>query len=383
MIFAVQKREKEEEMSRLWMPCFIGRLELPTRLVVTAAGEGMCDDRFHATSRLVERYRELGKEGAAGLVITGHAFVCPEGRRREGQISAADDAVIEPLRAVTAAARADGSRIFLQLSHGGLCCDESLTGIPAAGPSAADRAPYYAGRAMTAEETRALPGLFAAAARRAKLAGFDGVELHMAHGFLLSEFLSPFFNHREDEYGGSQENRTRLAVEIIRAVHAECGGDFPVMAKINAEDGVEGGMTIDMSLESAGLMQEAGLDGLEVSGGFCFWKKQSDTPMKPVSLKTGKGVGYFLEAARRFHEALSIPVIAVGGIRTFETAEAVLADGDADMAGLCRPLIRDPALARRWRRGETVASDCLSCNRCVALSRTSAGLGCPVRKEAD
>ena len=362
------------------MSCSIGSLQLPSRLVCTAAGEGMCDGRFHATPRLVERYRELGKAGVIGLLITGHAFVCPEGRRREAQISAADDDGIPALTEVATAAKADGSRIFLQLSHGGLCCEPELTGMPSLGPSAAAHAPEYAGRAMTTEEVQRVPELFARAARRAQLAGFDGVELHMAHGFLFSEFLSPFFNKREDEYGGSQENRTRLAVQTIMAVHDTCGRDFPVIAKINSGDGVEGGMTLEMALHSARMMQQAGLDGLEISGGFCFQKKQSDTPMKPVSLKSGAGIGYFREAARRFHKEFSIPVIMVGGIRTFDFAEDILTRGEADMVGMCRPLIREPSLARRWYRGETVSSDCLSCNACVKLSRTSAGLCCPVKK---
>ena len=370
-------------MSRLWRTGTIGTLQLSSRLVCTAAGEGMCDERFHATPRLVERYRELGKGGAVGLIITGHAFVCVEGRRREAQISIADDDVIPGLEAVTRAARADGSRIFLQLSHGGLCCDASLTGIPASGPSAAEGSPEYAGRAMTREEVKRLPGLFADAARRALRAGFDGVELHMGHGFLLSEFLSPFFNHRTDDYGGSQENRTRLAVEIIEAVHAGCGKDFPVIAKINSEDGVEGGLTPEMALFSARMMEKAGLDGVEISGGFCFQKKQSDTPMKPVSLRTGAGLGYFRDVTRRFHRELSIPVIMVGGIRTPELAEEILARDEAELVGICRPLIRDPSLARRWRSGELIPSDCLSCNRCVKLSRTSIGLSCPVRKTTD
>ena len=370
-------------MNRLWTTCSIGRLQLPSALVCTAAGEGMCDEHFHATNRLVERYRELGREGVIGLIITGHAFVCPEGRRREAQISAADDEVIPALGEVARAARADGSRIFLQLSHGGLCCDEALTGMAAAGPSAADHAPEYAGRAMTSEEVKRLPELFAEAARRARLAGFDGVELHMGHGFLLSEFLSPFFNHREDEYGGSQENRTRLAVDIIKAVHERCGRDFPVIAKINAEDGVEGGLTLEMSLFSARMMEAAGLDGIEISGGFCFRERQGDTPMKAVSLRTGAGIGYFRDVTRRFHRELNIPVIMVGGIRTAAFAEDILEQNDADLVGLCRPLIRDPALVRRWHRGDLAASDCLSCNRCVKLSRTSEGLSCPVRKATD
>ena len=361
-------------MNRLWMSCSMGSLQLPSRLVCTAAGEGMCDGRFHATPRLVERYRELGKAGVIGLLITGHAFVCPEGRRREAQISAADDDVIPALTEVATAAKADGSRIFLQLSHGGLCCEPELTGLPSLGPSAAAHAPEYAGRAMTTEEVQRVPELFARAARRAQLAGFDGVELHMAHGFLFSEFLSPFFNKREDEYGGSQENRTRLAVQTIVAVHDTCGRDFPVIAKINSEDGVEGGMTLEMALLSARMMQQAGLDGLEISGGFCFQKKQYPAAFAVMGHHGGR------EAARRFHEELSIPVIMVGGIRTFDFAEDILARGEADMVGLCRPLIREPSLGRRWHRGETVPSDCLSCNACVKLSRTSAGLSCPVKK---
>lgn len=372
----------EVAMSMLWNAVKLGKLSLPGRLARSAAGEGMCDGQFHVTPRMVDHYRELGKGGALGLIITGHAFVSPEGRCREAQTSIADDADIPGLSEVAAVAKQDGSRIFLQLSHGGLCCKEELTGLVPLGPSGAGHAPEYAGRAMTLEEVEAMPGLFAAAALRARQAGFDGVELHMGHGFLFSEFLSPYFNQREDAYGGSQENRTRLAVETVRAIHAACGGDYPVIAKMNAEDGLENGLTLEMALVSARMLEAAGLAALEASGGFCFRKKAVDTPMKPVSRGMPEGGCYFREAARRFHAELDIPVIMVGGIRSFETAEDILARDEADIVSLCRPLIRDPSLARRWRAGELVPSDCLSCNRCLALSRTSAGLGCPVKKNS-
>ena len=212
---------------------------------------------------------------------------------------------------------------------------------------------------------------------RAREAGFDGVQLHMGHGFLLSEFLSPCFNHREDAYGGSQENRTRLAVEVIQAIHAVCGEDYPVIAKINAEDGIENGLTPELALVSARMLETAGLAALEVSGGFCFRKKAVDTPMKPVYRNTPEGGCYFRNVTRRFHAELNIPVIMVGGIRVMETAEEILDREEADIVSMCRPLIRDPSLARRWRAGERIPSNCLSCNRCVALSRTAAGLGCP------
>ena len=299
---------------------------------------------------------------------------------RAAQTSVADDADIPGLSDVAAAAKQDGTRIFLQLSHGGLCCKEELTGFVPLGPCAAGHAPEYAGRAMTLDEVQAMPGLFAASARRAMQAGFDGVELHMGHGFLLSEFLSPFFNHREDAYGGSQENRTRLAVEVVQAIHAVCGEDYPVIAKINAEDGTENGLTLEMALVSARLLEAAGLAALEVSGGLCFRKNAADTPMKPVLRNAPEDGCYFRKAARRFHAELDIPVIMVGGIRRFETAEDILARNEADVVSLCRPLIRSPSLARKWRAGERAPSDCLSCNRCLALSRTSTGVGCPVAK---
>lgn len=367
----------EVHMSLLWKTTKLGRLSLPGRLARSAAGEGMCDENFHVTPRMEEYYRELGKDGALGLIITGHAFVSPEGRRRESQTSAASDTDIPGLRRVAAAAGRDGSRVFLQLSHGGLCCEEALTGLVPIGPSDAGHAPEYAGRAMRPDEVKRMSGLFAAAAGRAREAGFDGVQLHMGHGFLLSEFLSPCFNHREDAYGGSQENRTRLAVEVIQAIHAVCGEDYPVIAKINAEDGIENGLTPELALVSARMLETAGLAALEVSGGFCFRKKAVDTPMKPVYRNTPEGGCYFRNVTRRFHAELNIPVIMVGGIRVMETAEEILDREEADIVSMCRPLIRDPSLARRWRAGERIPSNCLSCNRCVALSRTAAGLGCP------
>ena len=367
-------------MNILWEKTTLADLTLPSRLVCSAAGEGMCDEVFHATPRLIQRYYELGKDGAIGLIITGHAFVSPEGRRRVAQISLASDSAIPALSEVAKAAKHGGSQIFIQMSHGGLCSEEALTGLPAIGPSDADNAPEYSGRAMTVEEIHAMVEHFADAARRAQLAGFDGIELHMAHGFLLSEFLSPLFNHRTDEYGGTQEKRTRFAVEIIHAIHALCGSQFPIIAKVNYQDGQPGGLTIDMALESAKIMESAGLAGIEISGGLCFRKNAAETPMKPVSLAQNKGLCYFRDAARRFKNELRIPVIIVGGIRTVDTIEEILANGEADLVGICRPFIRDPALARKWRAGDSRPSDCLSCNRCLEYSRTSMGLQCPIKK---
>jgi len=321
----------------------------------------------------------LGQGGALGLIITGHAYVAPEGRMRKGQISVVSDDVIPGLASVAEAASAEGSRIFLQLSHGGVCSDPAETGLPCSGPSDDVDGPGKGGRAMGLEEVQALPSLFAAAARRAQKAGFHGVQLHMAHGFLLNQFLSPFFNRREDAYGGSQEKRARIALEVLEAVRTACGKDFPVIAKLSGDDLDARGLNPELALLSARMLQEAGLDGIEISGGFCFRTDPTLTPSRPPFRDAQGNTAYFRELAARFHKELDIPVIMVGGIRTKEQAEAILHNNEASLVSVCRPLIRRPELALLWKKGGNEASACISCNQCLQRSRAAEGVSCPFR----
>lgn len=373
--------------SLLWSPFQIASLQLANRLVRTAAGESLATRDGLATQALRDHYALLGREGAVGLMISGHVFVHPAGKKRDHQISLSHDNTIPGLSSVSTAAKRDGSRMFVQLSHAGLAAEEPVTGHAPLGPSPLpdiEGSPPLAelglapGVAMTASDIDEAIDAFAQAARRARAAGFDGVELHAGHGFLINQFLSPLFNRRHDAWGGSPEGRARFACEVIRAIRAATDSTFPVMAKVNAMDFLPGGLTLEESILQARLMQVAGLDAVEVSGGNCLFSSMETGPMRPVRPASADNGRYFAAHARAFHAALEMPVLMVGGLRSPAVAEKMLAQGEADLAGLCRPLIRDPGLALRWREGEAVASDCRSCNRCLRASREKTGLRCPL-----
>lgn len=363
----------------VWTPGTIGSIHTVNRFVHTAAGEGMATPEGDATPRLLERYRMLGRGGAIGLIITGHAFVLPQGKMRTGQLGAYEDKQIRGLAAIAAAAKQDGSRIFLQLSHGGIMTMRSITGQEAAGPSPMSIRDNESNRAMTRKEIETLVIAFAEAARRAREAGFDGVQLHAAHGYALCQFFSPLYNRRQDAYGGAVENRARIIAEILQETHRRAGDDFPVTAKVNGRDDLDGGLSLEESVRTVEILERSGLAGVEISGGSCVLSPTALGPMRPVHPVSLKGACYFAGETRVFRRRLHIPVTLVGGIRRLKSAEQALADGTADFVGLCRPLIREPDLLLRWRAGREDAPTCLSCNRCVDLCRTEAGVHCPVR----
>ena len=364
----------------VWDEGTIGGLKTGNRFVHTATGEGLCTEKGEATPRLLERYRSLGRSGAVGLIVTGHMFVEKAGRMRPGQTGIHDDTLIRGLARVARAARQDGSKIFAQLAHGGIMTIRSVTGGEALGPSKITVNGSDDNRAMSLSEIHALIEHFAEAANRAQEAGFDGVQLHAAHGSGLSQFLSPYFNRREDEFGGSVENRTRIVTQILHRIQDVAGKDFPVTVKMNSMDFIPGGLGLEEAIQSAELLEKAGAKGLEVSGGGAMAGAASG-PMRPVNPKTLKGACYFREQARIFQKRLNIPVTLVGGVRTLEQAEDVILSGDAGFVGICRPLIREPDLLIRWKQGVSSGTTCVSCNRCLALSRTETGVFCPHKLE--
>ena len=363
----------------VWSSCRLGGLTLPSRFVHTAVGEGFATNTGQATPRLRDRYALLGRGGHLGLIITGHVFVEPAGRMREGQAGLYDDAMISGFAEVAKAARRDGSKLCMQIAHGGIMTMPDLTGQSAVGPSAMAIREGETTRTMTIEAIHNWVRLFAATARRARDAGFDAVQLHAAHSYGLSQFLSPYFNKRDDEYGGSVANRTRIVLEIIRAIRDVCGQDFPVLIKVNGEDGLEGGLTLEDAVASLALCEEAGLAGAEISGGSCILSSKEDSPFRTVNPKTLKNACYFRTQAKACKQALGIPIIMVGGIRRLEAAEDILAAGEADLVGICRPLIREPDLLARWHNGQADHPTCISCNKCVDICRTVVGVHCPLK----
>lgn len=350
-------------MSILFTPIEIGRLTVPNRFARSATHAYLADDDGFVGAREVELYRRLA-EGEVGLIITGHAYVQSCGQASPRQIAASDDRFIEGLARIPAAVHAFPSRIFLQIAHAGRQTKPKLCGgVPVSPSPVYDPESKVMPRELAADEIRTLVADFVAAAVRARRAGFDGVQLHAAHGYLLSSFLSPHTNRRTDEWGGPVENRARALLEALRGVKAACGPDFPVIVKLNSTDFLEGGLTVDNAVRVAGMLDEAGIDGIEVSGGMAEAKKGSIWP----GLRREEDEGYFVENAARIKGAVRVPVFGLGGIRTLAAAERMVADGRVDLISLSRPLIRDPYLVKHFREGAVAKSACISCNKCHSL----------------
>jgi 2,4-dienoyl-CoA reductase-like NADH-dependent reductase (Old Yellow Enzyme family) len=347
-------------MSILFTSMRVGNLVVPNRFARSATHDYMADEKGNVTSAQIELFGRLA-EGEVGLIITGHAHVQPSGQASPRQIGVFDDRFTEALARIPAAVHRFPSRVFLQIAHAGRQTKERLCGCVPVSPSAVyDPVSKVMPRELDADEIRTLGGDFVSAAVRARRAGFDGVQLHAAHGYLLSSFLSPHTNRREDEWGGPVENRSRILLEILRGVKSACGPDFPVLVKLNSTDFLEGGLTLDDAVRIAGLLEAAGIDGIEVSGGMAEAGRGSVW----AGLRCEADEGYFVDNAARIKQAVRVPVFGLGGIRTLAAAERIVEEGRADLVSLSRPLIRDPFLVRHFREGITAKSECISCNKC-------------------
>ena len=278
--------------------------------------------------------------------------------------------------------QAAGGKLVGQIVHGGgQASRDANGGRDLVGPSAVDSPGYKeAPRELTTSEVEGLVAAFASAAGRLLASGFDGVQLHGAHGYLLSAFLSPLRNRRTDRYGGGLEGRTRFSLEVYEAVRAAVGPDFPVMIKLNAHDFLEGSTTEEDSCALAAGLARAGIDAIEVSGGTPGSGKLGAA--RPNVL-TSADEAYFLPQARAIRAAApGVPLMLVGGIRSPERIRELLEAGDADYVSLCRPLIREPALPRRWEAGELSRAACVSCLGCFGPGRRGEGIRC-VRAEEE
>lgn len=347
-------------MSILFTPVRIGSLAVPNRFVRSATHDYMADDEGAITDANVALFARLA-EGEVGLIITGHAFVQPSGKASPRQIAVYDDRFVEGLARIPPAVHRHASKVFLQIAHAGRQTKPRDCGCVPVSPSAVyDPVTKVMPRELSAEEVRALVADFVAAAGRAQRAGFDGVELHAAHGYLLSSFLSPHTNRRTDEWGGPVENRARAILEILKGVKAACGRGFPVIVKLNSTDFLEDGLTLEDAVRVARQLEADGIDGIEVSGGMAEAGRGSVWP----GLRSQADEGYFVANATRIKGAVDVPVFGLGGIRTLAVAERIVAEGRADLVSLSRPLIRDPFLVKRFRQGLAAGSECMSCNRC-------------------
>lgn len=362
-------------MAKLFEETMIKGLVLPNRFVRSATWEGLAGDDGTTTPRLNDVAIQLAR-GGVGLIISGHAYVSREGQAGSWQLGVYSDKLVPGLSEMVKAVHDSGGKIAMQLAHAGSRAASHLSGLEPMGPSIAEIEDKQVGRAMTRKDMGQVTEAFSAAALRARSAGFDAVQVHAAHGYLLSQFLSPYFNKRKDDYGGSIQNRVRLAVEVLEAIRKAVGLDFPVFIKINSEDFLPEGLTVDDMLAAAGILERAGVDGIEMSGGtFLSGKNYPSRQGKP---EPGQPESYYDAAARRYKENIKTPLMVVGGIRSFEAAEGLVSEGIADYIALCRPLIREPGLVNRWKSGDRRPAFCVSDSGCFKPGFEGKGVSCVV-----
>ncbi|WP_255855420.1 NADH:flavin oxidoreductase/NADH oxidase family protein [Marinobacterium rhizophilum] len=319
----------------LELPCGV---VLKNRLTKSAMSDSLGDGKGNATqaqARLYERWAQ----GGAALSLIGEVQGDPRYPEKPGNLVLGPDTDLQALRALARRGSTDGAHLWPQLGHAG-----ALSHLPVSrprGPSALDLEGLQCA-AMTLTDIEALPAIYARTASIAKDAGFGGVQIHAGHGFLLSQFLSPLFNRRTDEYGSSIEARFRILRQVIAAVRHAVGASFPVAIKINSTDKLEGGLTEDEALDLVHMLGQTSVDLIDISGGTYF-------PGAAASSDGTAGNGpYFLEFARRAKQLTAIPVMATGGFKTRQQAVDALASGAVDMVSLGRAMALNPRLAHDW-----------------------------------
>lgn len=361
-------------MTTLAAPLTINGMTLGNRLVRSATWEGMCDADGCPTPRLIDCYRTLAR-GGVGLIVSGYTFVSREGKQFPGKMGLDSEGCAAGMRALTAAVHAEGGKLCVQLVHAGGQTDSKNAGRQPLAPSAVkvDQFPETP-QELSVDEIARLVAAFAASAEKAKEYGFDAVQLHGAHGYLINQFLSPLTNRRNDGYGGSKENRSRFLLEVYAAVRAAVGADFPVLIKLNGSDNLEGGLGTADALYAARALDQAGIDAIEVSGG-----TPASGSLGPVrsKIEAVDQEGYNLALGLEIKAAVGCPVFSVGGFRSFEVARQALQQG-VDGIALSRPLIREPDLPKRWLEGDAARATCISCNGCFRPGLKEGGIRCVV-----
>ncbi len=382
-------------------PGRLGPLTLRNRFIKAATYEGMTPGG-QPQPALIEHHRQLARGGVA-MTTVAYAAVHPDGRTYDDQLCLTPQ-VVPMLRPLTEAVHEEGAAVAVQLAHSGLFSTlrRSDGGWPRGPSLAINRYGAAAGmpvaRGMTLAQIEAIPGQFAEAAGLAEQAGFDAVEVHLGHGYLLSQFLSPAFNRRRDRFGGSLANRLRLPLMVIEAVRERVGGRLAVTAKINTADGFAGGLGEHEAIEVAAALDRAGIDGLTTSGGstsqnplFLLRGGQPLSAMvaverKPMMRLALRVLGrwvlrayrfeemFFAEVGRHIVERVRCPVILLGGVVSLDNVHQAMSDGFG-FVQLGRALLADPDLVDRYARGEATRTRCTACNQCIA-SMSDGGVRC-------
>ena len=342
-------------MSLLFKPFRIGPLKIRNRFMRSATTSAWSDDRGVVRPEIIDLYSRLA-EGGVGLIVKGHLYVTDSGKAHAGMAGISHDFHVPKLRELTDAVHGHGGKIVAQINHAG---NNSM--VDRAGPSEYEGDGWRA-RALSSEELYTIVGAFGDAAERAMDAGFDGVQIHGAHGYLVSEFLSRLVNRRTDEWGGSLKKRIRLLNEVYDEVRSRVGSSTPVMLKINCDDFSPDGFTVDDSVEVAEAICKRGLDLLEISGGGVG--QQSALHRRAKHYDPRLEEANFAGHAEKIRAATKpTPMSLVNGIRSRDCMEAIIEMDLADIISMSRPFIREPDLVKRLEAGQNKAT-CISCGAC-------------------
>ncbi len=323
-------------MTHLLKPIQIANLECTNRLVMPPMATAKATANGQVSDELIQYYHEKTEGGYISIVIIEHAFITKEGKASNYQISVADESDIKGLATLAETIKQNGSKAIMQINHAGSAADETVTESSPVGPSVVVH-PWKGSIPveLTKVEITAIVRAFGEAAGRVKAAGFDGVEIHSAHGYFLNQFFSPLTNKRTDVYGGDVNNRIRVHLEVIEAVHRAVGRDFPVFLRLGASDYTDGGTTVEDSQIAAAAFEQAGVDLIDISGGFCGY-----------TLKGISEQGYFSALSEAVKKAVTIPVLLTGGINDALAAENLLSLGKADLIGVGRAILNDSEWAK-------------------------------------
>ena len=393
--------QQTAELAKAYQPMTLGPITLPNRFIKAGANENM-SLRGLPTQALVKHHAELAR-GGVGLTTVAYLSVTKDGRTLPDQLWLSEDAV-PALRVVTDAVHEAGGKIAAQITHGGSFVTgifqprrllSSMSGFNAAGLLRGN----VLRRAMNERDMDRMVDHFVAGAVKCMEAGFDAVEIHMGHGYLLNQFLSPMDNQRKDQYGGSAENRARFPVRVLREVKAVVGHKMAVLAKINVADGRRSGATVDDAIVTAKLLEEAGADMLVLSGGrnvesgwFMFGSNMNLEAMQRVLGRwslSGMAIGataktapkvtfkelYFWEYSTKIRAAVTLPLAYLGGVKTADNVARCMGEG-FDAVVIARALLREPELVNKWRDHPQEASLCDNCNSCIAYIYHPAGTWC-------
>ncbi len=324
-------------MSYLLKPLQAGTLTLSNRLIMPPMATAKAEPDGKVNQAILDYYAEKSAGGYLSLIIIEHSFITSEGKASVQQLSASEDSMIESLRELAAVIHRNGSKTMMQLNHAGSATTEEIIGSTPVAPSAVMNPRQGAmPRELTRQGIADIIEAFKDAARRTKEAGFDGVEIHSAHGYLLNQFFSPLTNKRTDEYGGNVHNRIRLHLQVIEAVRAAVGEDFPILLRLGASDFTEGGTTLEDSQIAAQAFEKAGVSILDISGGFSGFIVPNLTDQ-----------GFFAPLSEAIKKVVSIPVILTGGITEVQAAERLLAEEKADLVGVGRAILKNSQWAQQ------------------------------------